>query len=144
MKEKGAENKAPGEDGIYGWMLVKGGVAMRRALWKLVQVVWEKEEIAEKWELARVVMLWKKKGERERFESWRPVSLMSVVAKVVARVMGNRLREGVKISERQIGFMSGRSVREGMLRVRAWLERREGHVVFVDIKSAFDKVFCRV
>ena len=41
------EGKASGEDGVYNWMLTKGGEEMQRAVLEIGNLVWEWESVVE-------------------------------------------------------------------------------------------------
>ena len=61
------------------------------------------------------------------------------------RVIEHRLRQNIKISENQFGFMSGQSTTEAihLLRqlINRFLERKRNlHMVFIDLEKAYDKV----
>ena len=55
------------------------------------------------------------------------------------------LRQNVKISENQFGFMPGRSTIEAIHLLRQLIERfqerkRNLHMIFIDLEKAYDKV----
>ena len=60
-----------------------------------------------------------------------------------------RLRQNVKISENQFGFMSGRSTTEVIHLLRQLIQRfrergRNLHMIFIDLEKAYDKVLREV
>ena len=65
--------------------------------------------------------------------------------KLWERVIEHMLRQNVIISENQFGFMSGRSTTDAIHLLHQLIERfrerkRNLHMVFIDLKKAYDKV----
>ena len=61
------------------------------------------------------------------------------------RLVEKRLRSDLKFSNRQYGFMQGKSTTDALFALRVLMEKyREGpkelHCVFVDLEKAYDKV----
>ena len=70
---------------------------------------------------------------------------MSHTLKIWERVVEERIRRLVAISEQQYGFMPGKSTTDAIFAVRILIEKyREGqkelHCVFVDLEKAYDRV----
>ena len=65
--------------------------------------------------------------------------------KLWERVIEHRLRQNVKISENQFGFMLGRSTTDAIHLLHQLIERlrerkRNLHMFFIDLEKAYDKV----
>ena len=62
----------------------------------------------------------------------------------LGRVIEHRLRQNIKISENQFGFMPGRSTTEAIHLLRQLIERfqerKNLHMVFIDLEKAYDRV----
>ncbi|KAG6929473.1 hypothetical protein G0U57_005561, partial [Chelydra serpentina] len=96
---------------------------------------------------ANIVTLYKDKGDRSDCNNYRGISLLSVVGKVFARVILNRLQ---KLADRvypesQCGFRAGRSTTDMVFSLRQLQEKcREQHkpllLAFIDLTKAFDLV----
>ncbi|KAG6930003.1 hypothetical protein G0U57_004624, partial [Chelydra serpentina] len=94
-----------------------------------------------------IVTLYKNKGDRSDCNNYRGISLLSVVGKVFARVILNRLQ---KLADRvypesQCGFRAGRSTTDMVFSLRQLQEKcREQHkpllLAFIDLTEAFDLV----
>ena len=65
---------------------------MGKALWKVLNKVWELEVIPENWSSVVICNLFKK-GDPELLANYRGLSLISVSLKVIMVVMVHRLRE---------------------------------------------------
>ena len=96
---------------------------------------------------AKIITLYKNKGERSDCNNYRGISLLSIVGKVYARVILSRLQ---KLAERvypesQCGFRAGRSTADMIFSIRQLQEKcREQQmplfVAFIDLTKAFDLV----
>ena len=65
--------------------------------------------------------------------------------KVWERIIETGLRDRVKISKQQYGFISGKGTTDAMFSLRMLMEKyregqRELHCVFVDLEKAYDRV----
>ena len=142
--------KAPGPDGITSTMLklTAGQVALPLTL--LFNLSLSKGKIPDDWKRANVVPI-HKSGSISDFNNYRPISLCSVVGKLLERVvsgcMVGYLREVGLISDQQHGFVSGRSCTTLLSSVcHHWaqlLDERsppDVDVIFLDWSKAFDKV----
>lgn len=139
-------NRAPGQDGITGRML--------RALWqslapKLLCIVnrsLSTSRFPAIWKHALVVPILKGQDRDARIpKSYRPVSLLPVLGKVIEKAINHRLQEqiGPSLTGRQYGFTQGKSTADAIQNLLSWGDRRDDkHVisVFLDISGAFDNL----
>lgn len=96
---------------------------------------------------AKIVSLYKNRGERSNYNNYRGISLLSVVGKVFTRVILVRLR---KLAERvypesQCDFLAERSTVDMVFSFHQFKEKcREQqmplYVAFIDLTNAFDLV----
>ena len=96
---------------------------------------------------AKIVTLYKNKGETSDCNNYRGISLLSIVGKVYARVLQARLQKLAEriYSESQCGFRAGRSTVDMVFSLRQLPEKsREQnmplYIAFIDLKKAFDLV----
>lgn len=96
------------------------------------------------WKQARVVILLKSPDKvRSNPRSYRGISLLPVLGKVLERIMVNRLEERAQngMSERQYGFRKGKCVEDAWIYVKECVKsstKRYVLGIFVDFKGAFD------
>ena len=79
-------------------------------------------------------------------ESYRPISLLPVIAKLLEKILLKRIKPYVDIPNFQFGFRTNHSTVEQIHRVvtnieRALEERKYCAAIFIDVAQAFDKVW---
>ena len=96
---------------------------------------------------AKIVTLYKNKGDRSDCNNYRGISLLSITGKVFARVVLNRLQRLAErvYPESQCGFRAERSTVDMVFSLRQLQEKcREQqmplYVAFIDLTKAFDLV----
>ena len=139
--------KACGEDGIPAEILQCTNGLVREELYKLLVMIWESGVVPMEMRHAKIVTLYKNKGDRGDVNNYRGISLLSVAGKAFARVFVKRLQVlGERIlPESQCGFRSGRSTMDMIFTLRQLREKcreqnRPLYISYVDLTKAFDTV----
>jgi len=112
------ENKAPGVDGISARFLREGCRCITTALRMIFERSFRFGEVPEDWRRANVAPLFKK-GKVTEVGNYRPVSLTSLVGKLLEKMIKNKIVDyldtrGV-ILDSQHGFRSARSCLTNLL-----------------------------
>jgi hypothetical protein len=70
--------------------------------------------------LSAIIKLIYKGGERDLLKNWRPISLLNVPYKLVAKLIANRLRSILSklVDTQQTGFMKGRHIQDNILTLK--------------------------
>jgi len=96
---------------------------------------------------AKIVTLYKNKGDRSDCNNYRGTSLLSIVGKAFARVVLNRLEALADrvYPESQCEFRTNRSTTDmvfslGQLQEKCREQRRPLYLAFIDLTKAFDLV----
>ena len=141
--------KAPGQDGIPAEVLKENKEVVLPHLYDLLRQCWEKGMIPHEMRNAKIVTLYKNKGDRGDCNSFRGISLLSITGKAIARIVRKRLQTLAErvLPESQCGFRAGRSTTDMIFTLRQLQEKcREQcmplYIAFVDLTKAFDTV-CR-
>ena len=103
------------------------------------------EQMPKEWRRSVLIPINKNKGDAQCCGNCRIIKLMSHTIKVLERIIEARLRDRVKISKQQYGFMPGKGTTDAMFALRMLMEKyrkgqRELHCVFVDLEKAYDRV----
>ena len=100
----------------------------------------------EKMEGVRIAALYKK-GDMEKPENYRPLSLLNTLFKTLAAIMKARIEEEVEdqLGETQFGFRAKKGTNQAIYvarRVQRFAERAgtQGRMIFLDWEKAFDKI----
>jgi len=72
--------KAAGPDGIVAEVLKAGGEPVVEWIWRILQKVWNQEQIIDEWRTSIIVPLFKK-GDAELCDNYRGISLLSIPSK---------------------------------------------------------------
>lgn len=90
---------------------------------------------------ANIVMIAKKDGP-ETVHDYRPISILSLIPKVISKVLANRLRQALPdlISLQQTAFIRDRQIAENFIATRELLHHIEAVLIKVDFTKAFDSV----
>jgi hypothetical protein len=84
--------KACSLDGIDVKMLKYGGHLFELRFLHLINECWKKCDIPSAWHTAKVISLFKKKGERTKCENYRGISLLNSAYKVYSRIINQQLK----------------------------------------------------
>jgi len=144
-----AEDKSPGPDGIHPLFLKSCAMSLARPLAHIFQKSYDSSQIPSDWRTAHIMPIYKKAGARSDPANYRPVSLTSVVCKLMESIIKDALTHYLEvnaiISPHQHGFMTGRSCLTNLLEtLECWTKALdEGlgiDVLYLDYRKAFDSV----
>ena len=145
--KKMKDNKSPGVDGIP--KLLKEIVEqISTPLAKLFNLSLEEGIVPSEWKEANITPLFKK-GSRNKTENYRPVSLTSVICKLLETLIRDHMVEFLVthnlINTSQHGFLKARSSLTNLLcffeEITKWVDDGSPvDVVYLDFQKSFDKV----
>ena len=139
-------NKAQGPDAINGAVLKNCSASLAYPLTKMFSLIYNVGYIPSEWKLSNVVPV-HKKDDKGNVENYRPISLISLVMKVLERIMYEELlaRTETKIDPRQHGFLRNKSCNTNLLSFTNSVslslhDKVEVDVIYFDFAKAFDTV----
>ena len=146
--KKMKDNKSPGVDGIPPKLLKEIVEQISTPLAKLFNLSLEEGIVPSEWKEANITPLFKK-GSRNKPENYRPVSLTSVVCKLLETLIRDHMVEFLVkrklINTSQHGFLKARSCLSNLLcfleEITKWVDDGSPvDVIYLDFQKAFDKV----
>lgn len=139
--------KAPGSDNIPPEAIKCGKDVLCQHLHDFFCTCWKEGLVPQDLRDARITTLYKNKGERSDCNNYRGISLLSIIGKVLARIVLSRLQllANRVYPESQCGFRAGRSTIDMIFSLRQIQEKCQEQnqplfIVFIDLTKAFDLV----
>lgn len=142
-----ARNKSPGQDGLTVEFYCKFYSILNDVFMHIIHEIQETGELSRSMKLGVISLVYKNKGERTKLKNWRPISLLNVDYKILARIMSNRLKRVLPdiISPYQSCCIMGRDISDNISNVRDIIDlvekdNLEGYILKIDQEEAFDRV----
>lgn len=141
-------NKSPGPDGIYPRVLKEAKKELARPLTSIFNTSLQSSTNPDEWLLANVTPIFKK-GSKSQPCNYRPISLTSIVCKMLETTIRDRivkhLEDNKLIRGTQHGFRNKRSCLTNLLDflydvLNCYDESKAVDVIYLDFQKAFDKV----
>ncbi|KAK7096645.1 hypothetical protein V1264_003726 [Littorina saxatilis] len=142
--------KAPGPDGISNDMIKHFGNNAKHALLKLFNHSWRSGAVPSSWKRAHVIPILKKGKDRKSPASYRPISLLSCLGKLMERILNRRLIWHLEsnniLAATQTGYRGQRNTEDQLTLLAqdiedAFQQKHKVVGVFFDLSKAFDRVW---
>ena len=137
--------KSCGPDGIPTEAFKHLGDWGVRQLTKIFNDIMQSGNMSDEWRESTITPIYKDKGDHMNCSNYRCIKLLSYTMKLWERIIDQRLRDIVTISDGQFGFKSGVGTTDAIFVIRTLCEKyKEGNkhldMVFVDLEKAYDTV----
>lgn len=144
---KNMENfKTPGPDGFCSEFFKCFWIKLRDPLWEAMKEAW-KFGFDKNMSQSLISLIGKKYKDLLHIDNWRPIHLLNVDYKIVAKAIANRLKKVLPslIDSDQKGFVPGRFIGENLLDLLGTVDfcnqlQEPSLLISFDYKSAFDSV----
>ena len=120
---------------------------------KPLKIIFEKslneEVLPEDWKGANITPIYKNKGDRHQCTNYRPMSLTSIVCKILEKIIRkeilNHMKRNSLFAKEQYGFLEGRSCITNLIEtIDEWTritdEKGKLDCIYLDFMKAFDSV----
>ncbi|CAM8982176.1 unnamed protein product [Rhodiola kirilowii] len=141
--------KAPGPDGFHALFYQKFWSILKETVIGKVLKVFEEGKMEEGMNDTLIVLIPKNKKPK-KIEEFRPISLCNVSAKIVTKILANRLKDILPyiISETQSAFIPGRLISDNILLAHEVMHyirsRRNQKTGFFSVKTDMSKAYDRM
>ena len=139
-------NKAGGTDNIIPELIKQGGRTLKHRMYKLIIMIWEKEQLPNQWNEGIICPLYKK-GNRLDCTNYRSITFVNVAYKIFWIILNHRLVDIVEteLGDCQSGFRPNKSTIHNIFMIRQIIEKYyeynvDIHNIFIDYLHAFDSI----
>jgi ribonuclease HI len=147
---KTTKDKAPGEDNIPNSMIKRLPKLILEELLYLFNVSLFTAVVPSAWKIGKTVPVLKPGKEPSNVESYRPITMLSCIGKLMEKIITRRLEHYLEHSQTfkcsQTGFRRGRGTSDSLAIIRQTITqslftRKYCLVVFLDLEGAFDSIW---
>lgn len=139
--------KAPGKDKVNNSMIRNMPDTSISRLMLIINTCLEQVYFPQLWKEASIIMIQKPHKNPSLPSSYRPISLLSVLAKIYERIISGRIKPYLNIiPSEQYGFLQGKSTTKQLVRILEFIgsaahNKQSSALLMLDVAKAFDRVW---
>ena len=146
------KEKAPGKTGITKNMIVNAPTNIKLTLTEIYNASLASGYFPDTLKTAKMILIPKPNTDRKYITNYRPISLLEITAKILERILNNRLlpflEENNLLNDRQHGFRPDRGTHTAIATLTELIahkrtENKQVYLILRDISKAFDKVWTK-
>ena len=109
--------------------------------------VFNEEKIPEEWQKGEIIIIYKGKGEKGKCSNERGITLASNMGKVFERLINNRIKDEIRMTEAQAGGQVGKSTADHINILNSIINHSKRKkkqnlcIAFLDVTKAYDKAW---
>ena len=120
-----------------------GEEEMAKLIHHVVKAFWDGELVPSLWNEGLISSVWKGKGDKEKMEYQRGITVSSTISMIPEEIIHNRMRNIIKLSPAQGGGKKGSATRDHLFLLRAAMstaikDKRPLYITFYDVQKAYD------
>ena len=113
-------------------------------VYPVILAFWEEETPPLPWNQGIITSVWKGKGDREKMENQRGITVSSSIGTIAEEILTKRLMQSIQFSQSQAGGKPGGSTTDQVFILKSIISLslkagQELFVTFFDIKKAYDR-----
>ena len=125
-------------------ILKRGGDPMVEMIVPVIEAFWHEEQAPKQWNLGHITNIWKGRGDREKLENQRGITVSSSIGTIPEEIINQRLVKTIKFTQAQAGGKKGASTTDHLFILKniMAIAKKEGkHLIisFFDVKKAYDR-----
>ena len=128
---------------IKNEMLKRPGENMTNFLQPLITTIWREENIPSVWNKGNITSLYKRKGDKELLNNYRPITTSSAIGTIIEAAIDTRIENIVPVTQAQGGGQRKSSTFDHLFILRAIIDlskkkKTPTFLTFYDVSKAYD------
>ena len=134
--------KSCGPDEIPNEALIHADNQLRNCIRTTLNRVMKTDRPPESWKKGTIITIYKGKGQKGKCSNERGITLSSNMGKLYERIINNRAKKKVQISDMQGGGKKGANTVDHILTLQELIRKgKDAYITFLDVTKAYDKAW---
>lgn len=139
------KNKSPGSDGLTAELYQGFPEFFSPILLQVFEEMEKENKTSDKLTEGIITLIYKKKGSKDKLDYYRPISVLNMDYKIIAKILAFKMRGVIKgiVTVTQTYGIPGREINDNIITVKhvvGILNREGGCLLGIDLEKAFDRV----
>ena len=138
--------KSTGPDNIPNEIFIEANKETREIYREALNTITQTEEIPDEWQEGNIITMYKGKGMKGKCSNERGITLSSNFGKLYERIINERAKKDISITDAQAGGKKGSATVDHLLILReleniAKKQNKRTYMAFLDVTKAYDKAW---